>query len=320
MTLRRILTYVTLVLVSVEIALHMVIAGPVDYLQPSKDPDLLYELEPGNHESTGTLFRIPRYSISVDKLRCRENQIKRTGKQETKRLGEPFGRIVFVGDSFTYGQGVDDRDTFVAQTQTLVTESIGLEVATRNCAVDGYNISQIAKAVEKRAAELKPDLVVVVFFANDLESPLPLHELFPKSAPVTLLTRYSRFVRLTFLLSVMKPWKTKTYLTTNDLREHLSRMASACKSYGSRLISVSIEEPQGPGVNFREEIEGQRIPYYQAPRFMSESTTIPLNGHFNVKGHQKYANWITPILVRELEFATNTSRGYTIKKRSNSTQ
>jgi hypothetical protein len=73
--------------------------------------------------------------------------------------------IAFVGDSFTFGQGVDDTDPFVAQ--------LNLDNASRdvflNCSVPGFSTDQQLLLIRSRVIDFKPDtIVLVVYLGNDL--------------------------------------------------------------------------------------------------------------------------------------------------------
>lgn len=81
-------------------------------------------------------------------------------------------RIVFVGDSVTYGVNVKPRQTWGAQvTRWLDAQSRDAgagEVVDINLAMNGYDASQVAALVEGVAAAWGPSLVVWGLYANDL--------------------------------------------------------------------------------------------------------------------------------------------------------
>jgi lysophospholipase L1-like esterase len=79
---------------------------------------------------------------------------------------KPAGRfrLVVLGDSFTYGAGVGDEETFCAR---LEREEPRLEVV--NAGVQGYCTAQHVVALERRAAPLAPDAALVVLFWNDVQ-------------------------------------------------------------------------------------------------------------------------------------------------------
>ncbi|MFQ5634736.1 MAG: SGNH/GDSL hydrolase family protein [Gammaproteobacteria bacterium] len=73
-------------------------------------------------------------------------------------------RILFLGDSFTYGNGSANDETFVERIHAGIA---GAEVI--NTGVNGYGQRQQLAVLDTLGAALKPDLVVLMFFWNDVE-------------------------------------------------------------------------------------------------------------------------------------------------------
>jgi hypothetical protein len=70
-----------------------------------------------------------------------------------------------VGDSFTFGLGVNDDQTFVH----LLNRGAPAGTAFTNCAVPGYSTDQQALLIEKQVLPLKPQrILLIVYLANDL--------------------------------------------------------------------------------------------------------------------------------------------------------
>jgi hypothetical protein len=72
------------------------------------------------------------------------------------------GPILAVGDSFTYGDEVDDLDTWPAQLQRLT----GLRVM--NGGVTGYGFDQIVLRAEQLAEKYRPSVIIVSFIEHDI--------------------------------------------------------------------------------------------------------------------------------------------------------
>jgi hypothetical protein len=70
--------------------------------------------------------------------------------------------ILAVGDSFTFGDGVSDEETWPAQLE----EMTGLPVA--NGGVFGYGLDQIVLRAEKLVSVYRPSLLVVSFIFDDV--------------------------------------------------------------------------------------------------------------------------------------------------------
>ena len=76
-------------------------------------------------------------------------------------------RLLFLGDSFTYGHGVADDEAFVSRVAAALP---GVEVA--NLGSSGHNTRCQLAVLDHFGAVFEPDLTVVVFFWNDLEENL----------------------------------------------------------------------------------------------------------------------------------------------------
>jgi lysophospholipase L1-like esterase len=73
-----------------------------------------------------------------------------------------------LGDSFTFGLGVNDHETYVAGLERkLDSTCVGSRVEVVNAGVSGFSTSQQLAMLEHAAAQLEPDVVVVGFFIND---------------------------------------------------------------------------------------------------------------------------------------------------------
>jgi hypothetical protein len=72
-------------------------------------------------------------------------------------------RIVFVGDSFTYGIGVPYEQTFAALIEAQTSGS-----CVTNMGLPGFGLDQIWQTVRTQALPVHPHLVVVAFIGEDL--------------------------------------------------------------------------------------------------------------------------------------------------------
>jgi hypothetical protein len=72
-------------------------------------------------------------------------------------------RVLVLGDSFTYGVGVEDDETFSARLEQL---EPGLEVI--NTGANGYGTGQELLLLRDEGLAFEPDIVLVAFFWNDI--------------------------------------------------------------------------------------------------------------------------------------------------------
>lgn len=88
------------------------------------------------------------------------------GADASGSSGETFD-ILALGDSCTFGLGVDDAETWPSQLQDLLGDIESARVT--NAGVPGYTAYQGRRLLETRGDELKPDLVVATFGFNDVD-------------------------------------------------------------------------------------------------------------------------------------------------------
>lgn len=87
-------------------------------------------------------------------------------------IQKPTGtkRIVLLGDSYGFGQGVDDEQTFASQLEAMLNAAPDQKnkFEVMNFAVPGYDTGHEMKALEHHALPFQPDVVLLQFFLNDL--------------------------------------------------------------------------------------------------------------------------------------------------------
>jgi hypothetical protein len=88
---------------------------------------------------------------------------------------EGVRRIVFLGDSFTFGEGVRREDTYPERTAAILNQRAdpGAErIQSLNLGVGGYDTTQAWHLFEQTGLALSPDAVVLGYVLNDAEPPL----------------------------------------------------------------------------------------------------------------------------------------------------
>lgn len=79
-------------------------------------------------------------------------------------------RILALGDSFTFGIGVRDEDTFVRRIEKQLNAqatSAPTRYEVLNAGVEGYNTRDEVITLEHRWLKLQPDVVLITFYLND---------------------------------------------------------------------------------------------------------------------------------------------------------
>lgn len=79
-------------------------------------------------------------------------------------------RIAFMGDSFTFGQGVANEETFPqVVSNDLNAMQSQYRITAFNFGVSGYNVKTMADTLRYRAMALKPDLAVMCIIYADFD-------------------------------------------------------------------------------------------------------------------------------------------------------
>jgi lysophospholipase L1-like esterase len=140
--------------------------------QKSEIPDLDYEPRPNAVKMSG------KSRFSINSLGIRGEEIKLQKEPGWKR-------ILVVGDSFTFGYGVSDEDTYVAMLGRMIKEHYpGSRVQTLNLGVSAYSAVQETAVVKYKAAKFQPDLLIIGYALNDPQTRTmdQLHDHFRKHA------------------------------------------------------------------------------------------------------------------------------------------
>jgi lysophospholipase L1-like esterase len=78
-------------------------------------------------------------------------------------------RILVLGDSVTFGWGVDQGQDFPARLETLLRQRTGTAWQVINAGVNGYNSEQEATYFATEGIRFQPDIVLLVYVGNDVE-------------------------------------------------------------------------------------------------------------------------------------------------------
>lgn len=99
--------------------------------------------------------------VTYNELGLRDWPILPKGKNEY--------RVLALGDSVTFGWGVDQDKTFAARLESLLPERLHRPVRVINSGVGGYNTVQEVTYFKQEGLALQPDLVILTYVQNDIE-------------------------------------------------------------------------------------------------------------------------------------------------------
>jgi lysophospholipase L1-like esterase len=144
-----------------EIALRVIGLGhpyysAPDLYRPSDDPRVLFEPRPNfDGFSEGVWVRTNSRGL-------RERELPLAKSAGTRR-------VVFLGDSVTFGAGVRDDEPFPRLLETGINGSgAAAPIEILNTGVVGYNTIQELARLEQVGLAYQPDVVVLTFVVNDL--------------------------------------------------------------------------------------------------------------------------------------------------------
>jgi hypothetical protein len=143
-----------------EVALRVVELGHPYYsapemYQPNPDPRVQFEPRPGFVGfSEGT-------NVATNSHGLRERELPLVKPPGTRR-------VVFIGDSVTFGPGVRDDQAYARLLESALSAGGAGPVETVNAGVVGYNSIQELARLQNVGLAYQPDVVVLTFLVNDL--------------------------------------------------------------------------------------------------------------------------------------------------------
>lgn len=149
-------------LVLAEVALRMTGHRMVFPRMVVEDPHTVYRLKP--NVQVRTIYRgyfDYEYTVNSQGLRAPADVV--TPKPDSLQ------RLLFVGDSFTFGVGVDDSATYPARVDARLRRWCNRPLELVNAGVGGFGTSHELSFLRYYGWQLEPDIVVVGFLTSDPE-------------------------------------------------------------------------------------------------------------------------------------------------------
>ena len=109
------------------------------------------------------------YFDSNNGLRYRINKFGLRGPDFALEKEAGTLRIVLLGDSFVFGEGVKWQDTLGEQLEVALSAKLDRSVEVLNVAVGGWSTVDEIAYLSQRGLHFKPDVVLVVYVLNDAE-------------------------------------------------------------------------------------------------------------------------------------------------------
>lgn len=144
-----------------EIGVRVLYPAPPE---PAREPQLLFQVDP----EIG-FTHVPNQMGFLDEGLATINALGLRG--ELPEVPKPAGtiRVLAVGDSMTFGWGVGDNQTWCAELERLLRHAFpGQHIEVVNAGVAAYDLAREYKTLKRLAPRLRPDIVLVGLFWNDL--------------------------------------------------------------------------------------------------------------------------------------------------------
>jgi hypothetical protein len=143
-----------------EVAVRLISPQEVGPVRFACDPELGEIPVPGQRGER----KIP----GVYSFRYSNNSLGWRGRREYREAKGTDYRVLLLGDSFAYGTGVDDDQTFAALVEKdLIAGQMSVEVLNAGCPGKGTDYE--LKSFQTVGRKFNPDLTVLGFFANDFQ-------------------------------------------------------------------------------------------------------------------------------------------------------
>lgn len=160
------------------------------------------------------------------------------------RPDAPRRRILALGDSTTFGLGVDDADAWPARLQALANARRPAgQWGVYNAGVTGHSIAQSARALRRLAPALRPDFVVLTAGNNDPTVSGPLGD----RADLDFQARLSPLAITPVAWTVARHLRAALAVPSDrhpprvslpEFRETLAEIAAYCADHGIELLLV----------------------------------------------------------------------------------
>jgi hypothetical protein len=146
-------------LAGAETALRLFAPQPTGPVQYAWNPEL-GQVQVPHQKGRRTIPGVYSYSYTNNSMGIRGTEEYAAGRRPGVR------RILLLGDSFTYGVGVDDEQTFAVRLERIL-DSTDAKTEVINAGVGGTGTDYALNFFLKAGRPLEPDAVALFFYWND---------------------------------------------------------------------------------------------------------------------------------------------------------
>lgn len=155
------LTFIILIFLTFEVIIRIFHLAPLHVVNQSLYEEVLGDYKP-NQDLVDDLIPDLPYHVHINSQGLR-------GKEISVQKAPGVYRILCLGDSSTFGWGVNDEETYPAQLETLLNEELpDRKFEVLNAGATAYSSRDYLDYLKKKGLRADPDLVIVGFFPNDI--------------------------------------------------------------------------------------------------------------------------------------------------------
>jgi len=162
-------------------------------------------------------------------------------------------RIAAVGDSTTYGEGVNLEDTYIKQLEKILNNHCNKKVEILNFGASGASTINELELIERKVLLYKPDIIMLQMDSNDSQVIHQIRDVDPFLNGIILKLKDSHFEVGQWLkqkLEFYKYYQYRKQLTPdeeyNNVIKPLETIKNISEENNIKLIIVSYDEPYHP--------------------------------------------------------------------------
>jgi len=233
----------------------------------------------------------------------------------------PRRRIALLGDSYTFGTGVEQSETYAARLEHELRRT-----RTYNFGIGGFGVDQMWRTLHHYALEVQPDVVVLTFIRNDLDRSLSAirlgHDWLAKPTyrlqgerlvPLTRENRpgplarwiahHSRLLELWRRVEHSLGWRFPIGYRWRLNRAIFAAVRDECRAADASLVVVHLPvNRRTPAPMLTDELARLEIPFLDLTDHLprdADALYFEHDPHFSPAGHRFAAEEIARFLISE---------------------